>query len=289
MASGQVSAGSTFRPPSSPLIERMISIGTVGVLVVAVLAGSYTVWRRYRGQALPLALALAALGYLGSLGLRLASNGAELTGRLWVFLYAPVGFVAAVVAVEGLKRFGPRLGGPVLARIMLLMVVVVVFLGGITAGWPPYWERLPGPFLPGAAERSINAEGVAVANWAAEKMTPYNRITTDFTDYGLLGAYGNQHSVYGLSGSFVNPSLGDAEISALRYMQIDYILVDRRLSEDVPRQGYYFDPWEPTARKYAEPVSLENLMKFDAIPRVDRLFDSGNLILYDVGEITGAP
>jgi hypothetical protein len=58
--------------------------------------------------------------------------------------------------------------------------------------------------------------------------------------------------------------------------------VDDRLTTALPTVGVYFEAGEPNANQHVVPPSASAFAKFDAIPGVSRLFDSGNIKIYDV-------
>ncbi len=279
-------AGETFRAPTSPIQEQLISYASVATISLGVCLGGFYLWRRHRNNVLAITMGLCALAYLFSIVIRLVSSaGAELTGRSWSFTFVAVGFVVAVGFIELWKfRQGDR-------KILWLFVALSIlwFAGGITSGWPPYWGRLPGPYLVSAGERSIDRENVAAAEEVRTLLGPDNRVAADLTNHLLMGSYGRQSSDYGLATVYFAPQLGDAERERLRYLQIRYLIVDRRLSSGLPVIGYYFNQREPQASARTSPIPLEALTKFDQIVGVSRIFDSGNIAIYDVRALSGAP
>ena len=62
---------------------------------------------------------------------------------------------------------------------------------------------------------------------------------------------------------------------------LGYVLVDRRLSEMLPASGQYF-PVDPNAGKYTRPLPLADLTKFNQVPGLARIYDSGNIVIYDL-------
>jgi len=283
-------AAQTFRPPGGPLIDKLISVAAIGAMLLGLGLGWWRVWQRRGAQnALAVALAIAAGGYLASLGLRLISDSGELTGRLWTFVFAPSALIWAAGMIQGKLPSPPRQAwiNGAWTKWGLPALAIVIFLGGITSGWPPYWGRLPGPYLPGAAERSMNPEGVAAGHWIGTEFAPGNRIATDFPDYMIAGAYGHQYPVFGLSNVFTAPEFTETELEDLKHYQIRYLLVDRRLATGLPKQGYYFDPWEERPPEGVNWLDESKLLKFDHVPGISRVFDSGNVVIYDVGALSG--
>ena len=59
-------------------------------------------------------------------------------------------------------------------------------------------------------------------------------MTTDATNELLLGSYGEQEMVHGLSWVFFSPRVGDAEPADIQSKQLRYLVVDHRLSSALP-------------------------------------------------------
>jgi hypothetical protein len=279
LVTGETSIGGTFNAPTGPFYEQWIAALSVLCIVGGIIPGVLCMWRRYFRDPLPMGLALVALGYFVSIGVRFTSQGGELTARLWSFVLPVTSFVIAVLFVAITRRYGQRL-----IKVGLLLVSMVLFAGGIVNGWPPYWDRFPGPYLVGGMERSVDPEGVQTANWVLKNLGPRNRITADFTSYHLLGAYGLQNPEFGLAEVYRAPTMDDYEWGLLLEAFTRYILVDQRFSQSLPISGAYYGPNE-RGFVYTQPVAQESLAKFDTIESIDRIYDSGDIVIYDAGRV----
>ncbi|HZQ38001.1 MAG TPA: hypothetical protein VFD32_18885, partial [Dehalococcoidia bacterium] len=235
-----------------------------------------------------LTLALAALLYPATLSLRLTSVGAETSNRASEFLFVAIGLVAAL----GLTGFEPRAAAWRRLRLLLLVpAAAVLFAGGLIIGTAP-WARLPGPYLVGADDRSIDAEGIAAANWMRTALGPGNRIASDRYGTLLMGSIGEQRSVTGLIDRiptglialFRSTEFGSDELQTLARGKIDYVEVDRRLSRSLPRSNYFDGDVV-----HSTPLDPAALAKFDADPAISRLYDSGEIAVYDVSELRYGP
>ena len=105
------------------------------------------------------------LGWFVSLGIRLGtSDGQELAGRAATYIYIPVSVIAAL-ALTRLVNSAPmrRLGAA--ATAFVAAAVVALLIDGLSNGWPPFWERLPGPHQVASFEASVDPQEVAVSNW----------------------------------------------------------------------------------------------------------------------------
>jgi hypothetical protein len=231
-------------------------------------------------------LAAGSLLYPAALAFRFAPDGAEASMRATQFIFLPLGFVVAVCVVEvWLRR--PRSG---LRLLGFASALIVVFVGGVTNGWAPdLW--LPGPYLVADDPRSVEPQGVATATWAGEHLGTGKRVVADRTNRNLLATYGDERPVtlyndgletYRL---FLSPTLDEGDEELLRSGRIQYVVADRRLSTSRPVLGFYFEHNE--VRRYDKPIELAALTKFDGARDVDRVYDSGDLQIYDVGMLSG--
>ena len=62
---------------------------------------------------------------------------------------------------------------------------------------------------------------------------------------------------------------------------IKYVLADLRLTRQLPASGQYFS-MDPHAGQYRHPLPLADMTKFNHVPGVARIFDSGNIVIYDL-------
>jgi len=277
---GEATLGEAVGSAYLASVELLAIIPSTALILLGLPPGIWHTWRRYRDNPLALALAIGSLGYGVSLLLRLSSHTAGFSARTWPFVYVPVAFVLAVAVAEVWRARGDRW----MTRAVFPALSIVVFMGGMMSGWPPHWARLPGPYLVAASERSIEPQGVAAAKWAGEVLGHGNRVATDFTNTYLMGSYGMQDAVYDLPDMFFASELSDWHRDAIQNNEIRYLVVDTRLSSALPVRGYYFSVWEPNADVHTSPIELASLEKFDGLVDVDRIFDSGDIIVYDVGE-----
>ena len=74
----------------------------------------------------------------------------------------------------------------------------------------------------------------------------------------------------------------------LRAGKVRYVLVDRRLSSALPLVGVYTERGEAANGPVTTPIDPAALGKYDLIPGVSRVYDSGNIQVYDIGSVTRA-
>ena len=253
-------------------------------------AGDLQNFSRYSSN--PVAFVFTLLVFLQPImqGFRLTSAGWEIANRSSEFVFWSIAFI---VSIGMLQIRGYR----VIRRIwtpMFLLWATVIFMGGIISGWPP-WARLPGPYLVSADSRSIEPQGIAAAQWAGAHLDPTQRIAADRTNTLLLATYGHMNPVTHqndnlyLAQLFLLPEITSYEQQLAAQVHLRYVLVDTRLSTQLPRVGVYFEAGEPNSNSYDEPASLAALTKFDRMPSVSRLFDSGDIRIYDVSRLDANP
>jgi hypothetical protein len=277
--SGHVSAPKSVGPEGNALLA------TFTVLMVSALlpVGWWQVWRRYRRQPWTVAMAIASISWYGIVVLRVtAADGSELAGRAATFIYVPLAYIVALAVGHLAGRAVRWQARPV--AIAVLVVVLTLLFDGLVNGWPPYWERLPGPYQVAGAERSVEPEVVDGATWSLALLGPGNRFASDYGAYPVLGSYGNQNAIRNVaylytSAAYPGPIAVLAQAQAIRY-----VWVDDRLSQSLPASGQYFAV-DPNAGNYKRPLTNADLDKFNAQdiqPGIDRIYDSGNIVIYEL-------
>jgi hypothetical protein len=275
---GQVAktAGTTALP--QPAGDKVASYA-VALLIMAVIPfGWRQVWRTQRDNAWALALAAGAVAYYPCVVLPLVTaDGSEIAGRLLTFVYIPVGYTIAVALTARPLT--------ILRRACAAAGAVILLAGAISMGWPPWWERLPGSYVVDGFESGITGESVAAANWAAVALPPGQRIAADYINNLLFGTIGNQSPVNGVAVLYCSGdwSLTDAVLA--RQQAINYLVVDLRTTMYRPPTGDVFQQ----ANGCPAPLARADLLKFDSVPGLTRVYDSGNIIVYRLSEAGNAP
>ncbi|HEX3835254.1 MAG TPA: hypothetical protein VHW04_24945 [Solirubrobacteraceae bacterium] len=263
----------------SPFTTAATVIGT-GTMAVLVITGALLAWRG-RQNALTRTFAVLGLGFFGLLGIRfLASDGAELAGRLLTYEY----LFACVAASLALTQLWTRRRG--LTTTVGLIAVVLVCVGNTTSGWPAPWELVPGKFKVDAFESGVDPAGVQAARWIAANLPRNAKVACDFTACSLVGGYGSQFAFADVPGIFYSRSFNLRTRELLSERGIDYVLVDKRIASQRPVGHDYFDH-ETSVQEAMTPLPPWALDKFDRDPRVHRVYDGGPLVVYDVRGLRG--
>lgn len=272
----------------APAWEQIVAFGSVILLLAALPIGLWTLWRGFRHEPAAIALGIAAMSYPLTLALRLTQQGAEEAGRSSGFVFFGVGLVVALAVTHpwhALQRWR-RAGWPALATAGLIIAI-----GGMIVG-VPRWNRIPGPYVAGADGRSIERQGILAAQWARAELGPERRIVADRVNRLLMGLYGRQRPVTNYADQvrtynlFFPQTFGDAERSLLERGDIEFLVVDRRLAGVQPLAGPYYESGEPREIAQRGGLTLQGLTKFDEVPGVDVIFDSGDITIYDVRAVT---
>lgn len=289
LTGGHVGASPAVSAANGPFENQALAAAAVAILSAFVPVGWWQVWRRYRRQPWVVALAIGAVTWYLVVAVRLVvANGSELAGRASTFAFLPAGFIAALAVIRltdnGLRspivRANVRRRAPVVVAAAVAAALLLV-LNGLVNGWPPYWERLPGSYQVAGAERSVGPEQIASADWARAVLGPGNRFATDEGDLPVLGGYGDQAIVDDDGELYTSRAVTPAAANLVMEQSIGYVLVDRRLSEMLPASGQYF-PLDPNAGKYRHPLPLSDLTKFDRVAGVARIYDSGDIVVFDL-------
>lgn len=274
----------------NPPEDRVMALAATAIVVIGLPIGLVILARTLGTRPAALMLGAVALGFPATQVLRLTSSGGlEVASRANSYVFLGVAFALALVAVHavGLATTTRRR----IAGVATTSLIVVLFGGGVILG-SAWWSRLPGPLLVGADSRSISPQGNAVAAWMLARLGPDQRVAADRTNRLLIGSTGRQRVVFdardpvGLLPLFADPTLDGPALFVLQDQKIRYVLVDRRLSTAIPVLGLYYDQ-EELRTPWKEPIAADALGKFDRDPRVDRIYDSGDLQLYDARTIIG--
>jgi hypothetical protein len=283
--------GSSARPlfvsyagPPSPLWERLFTFLSVLCITAMLPFGLWSMFCQHRLNALTVVCCVLALCYPVSQIFRLTVSGADLTNRLSAFLFIPIAMVLAMF----IKQFFPVGILSVCRRMFVAGLMTFIFLGGIILGAGTHFALLPGPYQVNADARSIEPEGLEAAKWAAAHLPVGGQVATDRINQILMGTYGKQEIATNiadkidLSPVFLASQFGSRELMLLRRAHVRYLVVDLRLSQALPLVGFYYEQSEEHAFAHTVTVSATALSKFHYLPGVGRIFDSGDVIIYDV-------
>lgn len=279
---------STASGSVTPLVYQILGLASVVFIVVGLPFGLWQVWRFHRRNVFALLLAMGGLAYPPVQLLRLTQFGWETATRSSEFLFVGIGFLLALVVVAvarrmpaGYKRFGAAL---------TVVYLATIFAGGLLVGWRADL-LLPRAFVVRGSGPAIEPEGLADARWSRALLGSGKRLAADASNAQYLITYGDQYVLTGDAGGVRSAILGTSVDDSVRYIlnqdQLQFVVIDRRLISWNSVVGIY--PPRPGADRdqsvLLDPAAID---KFDQQPNVNRIIDSGNIVIYDVGGLSGA-
>ncbi|WP_433789998.1 hypothetical protein [Actinoplanes sp. CA-252034] len=282
-----------------PLTQLAVQgLGLLGLFVLFLAVARDMILRKDRDTWRWAALVGGAVFFAGNGARFLGAGGPEIAGRLSTFTYVPMSIIAAIAIVHAVRIIpdkdengrrwlsvpppgiaittGRRLTNQVYVGTTLLTLLMI---GARTGGWPPVSALLPGPYMPAAYERSVDAYGVDSAHWQAENLPPHTRVGGDITAVALSSTYGRTDPVREVGPLYWADWWSATEEETARRLAIGYLVVDRRLGDSVPVDNAYFQD-DPMAGRITEPLSEAQLGKFDLIAEMSRVYDNGVVRIY---------
>jgi hypothetical protein len=284
-----ISTGTAAAPSTivTPRTNQVLQYGGLLIITVLILIGAWQAWRRHRRHPWIIGMMIGCLGFFGFIVVRIADpNGQELAGRSATYTYIPVSVVAALALTKlvnsgPVRRWGAAVTGVVLASVVTLLI------DGLANGWPPFWERLPGPHQVSSFESSIGPEEIAVSEWTLAHLGPGNAIAADAGTYPLLLGYGDQNALQNISFLYATPNWTPGIANEAAYVAgAHYVLTDSRLTKQLPLNGTYFPGDKTDVTATLSPASLD---KFNHITGVSRVFDDGTIVIYDLQSLGYVP
>jgi len=273
--------GASTGPPT-PSSDAAIGLAAVAAISLLIPIGWIRTWRSIRrGNTWLVAAAVASLSWYAIVAIRFSvADGSELAGRASTFIYVPVSVIVAM-ALAWPRAAATSFRSGVATAVVVATAMVLVF-DGLINGWPPFWERLPGPYQVAGFERSVSPEGTAAARWAIQTLGPGNRFAADAGNYPMMASFGYQDPIRNIAYLYTSPEFTSYDIAEARAQNLQYLLVDLRLSGSLPASGEYF-PIDPRAGKYRAPIPIADLTKFNGVIGLARIYDSGNIVIYKFG------
>jgi hypothetical protein len=276
-------SGSSDAPSTSSNPIGNTLLEAVGLLVITALiaVGSWQAWKRHRRHPWIIGMMLGgSLGWLGDVAIRLGTpDGQEIAGRAATYIYIPVSVLAALALTRLVNTAPVRRWGAVVTGIVMAAVVALL-IDGLANGWPPYWERLPGPHEVSSFESSVNPQEIAISNWSLQELGPGNRIAADQGIYPVLIGYGGQNALQDISQLYDTPTWTTAVVDFAAAANVQYVETDKRTAEEIPAGGNVIFPGDMLAP--TKPLPLANLTKYNSAEGVARVYDDGVINIYDI-------
>ena len=292
---------STVGPPT-PFALKLGGIVGTALVAIGLATGYFRAIQRGIGSALSLnpiilvkrlsskrvissalvVLAGSALLFPVTVALRLTPYGWEIGNRLGPFVFVGVAIVLGVAV-----RYFWQINPSAFVTVGLASAVVTIIFSGMVAGWGV--DALRGPYQVSADALSIERMGITASKWTATRLGTGNRFGSDRVNQILLAGYGKQISLTSLSDSieisrlFINDGWSAEAAHMVSKAQLDFILVDLRLTGGRPKFGYFDNATIDPRQK----LQARSLLKFNGINGVSRIYDNGYIIIYDMRSLNG--
>jgi hypothetical protein len=218
--------------------------------------------------------------YVAMLPLRLVAAAWEIANRASEFLFIGVGAVVAMAWVGVLLKADTRA-----RRATVALLATVLFVGGAALGWSPE-IRLSQALRVAVGDTTLEPQGLSAARWTRRFLPGDERNTyaANGANSRLLMSHGRQPirtgGVGGADLAIDLPLLEPWQIDLLREKRIRYVLMDRRAFTDTNLSGYFF-PTRISPSAWDAVIPSGVYTKFDR-PTTSRLYDSGDVVLYDI-------
>ncbi len=242
-----------------------------------------TRWRLWRSSLLQI-LVLVTLAYPVSIIFRLTRSGWEIGNRIGSLSFLGVAIVVAV-AVAAFWHGTSR--GWLRATALAAAATTVLIAGVISSEGPRI--LVPAGYEVSADSSSIEPMGISAARWT-RRWLGGQHFAADRINRLLLSTYGRQkvsttlESGQDISMAITAADLGPMERKLLIDSGVGFVMVDLRLTTGLPGVGVYFDGGAQD-RNHTVPLQSSSLLKFNSEPDVDRTFDNGFMVIFDVGRL----
>ena len=261
--------------------EQILLVAAVAIAMLAMFVVLKYLWQRRRtGSALAIIVGFLALLYPVIPAGHLTSATAEVGDRASGFVF--VGLAAVLGWWIWASRWRLR------SLLAFTAAALVLFLGNIVLGAGPTAGQLPGPYEISADARSVDAANTAAAAWLVTGVPADSVVYGDRTSGLLAAALGGQSTVLHVSTGIdasrllLDPNFTAKDIAVIKQAHLAYLIVDTRLSTGLPHQQFYIESGEFGGTERTGPVSATALTKFAGVPGVQRVYDNGALVIYDV-------
>ncbi|WP_320199808.1 hypothetical protein RMR16_016755 [Agrobacterium sp. rho-13.3] len=283
----------------APLWQRYVTMAGVALICLGLLTGFLrslvfngqrrdvsilwppTRWRRWRSSLL-VVLILITLAYPVSIIFRLTRSGWEIGNRIGSLSFFGVAIVVAIAIVafwDGASRSWVR------ATVLAAAATMVLLAGVISSEGPRI--LVPSGYEVSSDSSSIEPMGISAAKWTREWLGRDQRFSADRINRLLLSTYGRQKVATTLENwrdtsiAITASDFGPIERNLLIDAGVGFVMVDLRMTTDLPGVGVYFDGGAQD-RNYMRPLPSSSLLKFNSKLDIDRNFDNGFMVIFDI-------
>jgi hypothetical protein len=228
---------------------------------------------------------------------RVLPIGSQIADRLSTFLFLALSLLVARTA-DRWSRLRRASNSPswshaqlVIIRSVALVLVTGAYIGGYLMGSGPEWIRMPGPYLVGADNRSMDAETVAAVRWARDSLPAGRLVGADRVSSVLLASEAELWPVmhdkdWALPPVYFADDWDESRAGVVRGLHLRYLYVDRRWANELPHLAVYFyrgERGEQASGSEHELLTRDELTKFDDVPGIRTAYRHGPISIYDLG------
>lgn len=278
------SSGESTLP--TPLVDKLLALGSVGLTVIFVPWGAWILRRRYWDNVLVVAFTASSLVFLVTYGVRIFPGAWETANRSSEFLYFGVALAIAAAAVSLADTDRRR---PTIRWAAISLGAFLLFAGGSVLGWPSS-VRQPLPLQVKAGGATIEPANWAAAKWASTHLKGEDGFVADEASGRILAVRGFRNVLFGRQPS-ATPMLTELTLppwqrAILKQRRLGYVVIadpdPRNLSNTT---GFFFQ--RPGDRVDERKLAVGIRTKFERLPGTSRIYDSGQLVIDDVRPFLG--
>lgn len=280
------SSRALFQGSPLPHLERLLDFAYPPLLALLAVLGLYLLFRRRGWRSAPRMFTALAIG--GPVAWLVSTPGvltpsSDAIFRAWPFLFVGLSMFCALglFAAYNWLRSKARIASVALVSV----VTALLLLGGISIG-----DNQAGRFAlvhpqHAAGPEDITADAVTAAQWLEHTAGRYHLVVGDDASSTTFASFGFQRAP--IWGAWV-PFLATNPVLVSRYLretQTEYVVVDQRDSQLLPRYPYYYGQAELYFLKslgysLSTPFPAGLIAKFDDVRSLTRIYDNGNIHIY---------
>jgi len=267
-----------------PLAERAVAVVGLGVILGIVVFARIRRPRRILRDPFVRLLWLASCAYLLSYAARFVPSAWQIADRASEFLLIGTSLVVALSGINLVlvRRFGRRIG-----QTFFAVAFGLCFASGVIGGWPAP-ALLASPLKVAVGSTTIEPQGFTAAEWARQTLPTGSRMIADESNGRLLLTIAHERPSIGLGPPtrllIQSTTFSPYSLSLLRANHTKYVLIDRRQIANDDILGYFFGRDDEPVRDIPPGV----WEKFDKVPWAARVYDSGDILIYQLGKVPRA-
>lgn len=297
-----------FEGSELPLFERVASFGATLIIGLAV-ATMIILWFLKRinkvqtwvipdGSPIRNAFLSFTILYLASVPFILTLGGAEGARRSWGYSFIGVALMFAILFDMIDARSRAKFNGRHLDETSIrsyasttafITLWSVLLVGGVAAGVNETY-RFPEPLTRVSDLTASTKEATLVGEWFRENTEPNTWVAADryigmqiaSTGMAQVAPASKSFPYWDMYWNLESPKV--SLIAAMKAVNVQYVVVDKRMEKEVPENGFWFATGEPRYPRGEElpPAAPNALAKFDNLSIFTKVLSTDNYSVYKV-------